>query len=775
MKIEQVSNPVRLLAFLATFGIWQTTFAQDGEERVLDEVTVTAQKREQSLQDVPIAVSALSGESMEDAGILNMEDISRQVPSLEVQSSSSAQTTNFRLRRVGNLGNIPTFEPAVGVFIDGAYRSRAVFGASDLFDIERIEVLRGPQSTLYGKNVTAGVLGIYTQAPADTFTGSLELTGGSIDSPDSANMYHAKGGLSGPLGDNVRGSLGFSYSSADPTMTQALAGGVGEDANDKNRYSIRGQLHWDITDALDARLIVGAVSQDDETYTADVFYDPNGFVPIILGVWQGAGVSTPCADNDAHNRIGCSRLANTEVFDSTEATLLLNYELANGWTFNSVTSWDWFKAELAQDDVVQLSAPVLRFHDTQESESFQQEMRFASAGGESVDWLAGVFYYSNEFKRGDDGKRPMFLSDTLSAHPAVGAVNNLLFGLPIPIAADGQIGIHASNQDTDYLGVFGQATFNISDRISVTAGVRWQEESKDAAILHSVNDPSPSVISLLLAPAAVSGTLSRDTDKVTWSLSPQYFVTDETMLFATIANGFKSGGFNTGFGGIPISSREFKDEDIMHYEAGLKTTLADGRAQLGASLFMTNYDDYQDAAFVGSQFTVGNAEEVELTGFELDGSVLIGESLTADFALSYADLEYKAHTSGQCYPGRAPDSPTNAAACDLSGEKPVNAPEWKTHLGIQYDNELSFGDFYARADWAWTDEYNTSFSADPRLLQDAYSWVNFRTGIRWSNFDVVLWANNLLDETVVNFDAVQNVYAGATDASYQSFLQPPRS
>jgi len=433
-------------------------------------------------------------------------------------------------------------------------------------------------------------------------------------------MLHAKGGVSGPLSESLRGSLGFAYDSTDPTMTQALAGGVGEDTNDKDRYSVRGQLQWDMTDALDARLIVGVVGQDDKSVTADVFYDPNGFVPTILGTWQAFGVSTPCTDNDAHNRTGCTRIANTEVFDSTEATLLLNYELANGWALNSVTSWDWFKTELAQDDVVQLSAPVLKFHDTLESESFQQEIRL-SGSSETVDWLGGVFYYTNEFKRGDDGNRPMFIFDTLSAHPAVVAINNALFGLPIPIAADGQIGIHASNQDTDYLGVFGQATFNMSDRFSVTAGVRWQEESKDAAILHSVNDPSPSVVSLLLAPAAVSGALSRDTDKVTWSLAPQFSVTDETMLFATIANGFKSGGFNTGFGGIPISSREFKDEDIMHYEAGLKTTLADGRAQLAASMFMTNYDDYQDAAFVGSQFTVGNAEEVELTGFELDGSV----------------------------------------------------------------------------------------------------------------------------------------------------------
>lgn len=748
--------------------------AQDSAtDKALEEVLVTSQKREQSLQDVPIAVSALSADAMDNAGILDMADVARQVPSLEVQSSTNAVTTNFRLRRVGNLGNIPTFESAVGVFIDGAYRSRSVFGAGDLFDVERIEILRGPQSTLYGKNVTAGVVAIYTKAPSDAFTWSGEVTTGIIDAANNATMLQAKGGVSGPLTDNLNGSLGFSYGYNQETMRQALAGGVGEDANDLDRYSIRGQLQWDITDALDARLILGTVNKDDKAYTSDVFYDPNGFLPVILGTFQAFGVSTPCTDNDPHNRVGCSQVANTTDFESNEATLILNYAMANDWSMTSITSWDWYKVKLTQDDVIQVSAPVLKFHDTQESESFQQELRLASAGGEAVDWLAGFFYYTNEFKRGDDGKRPMFLADSLSAHPAVLAIHQALLGAPFPMAANGQLGMHASNQDTDYLGIFGQATWNLNDRFSITAGLRWQEEEKDAKIRNWVNDPTPSIVSLLLIPSWIGGELSRDTDKVTWSLSPQYFVTDDTMLFATIANGFKSGGFNTGFGSLSMDNREFQDEDIMHYEAGFKSTLMDGRMRLGASLFMTTYEDYQDAAFVGAQFSVGNAEEAELTGFELDGLVLIGDNLTADFAISYADFEYKKHTSGQCYPGRAPDSPTNPVACDLSGEKPVNAPEWKTHIGLQYDRELSFGGFYARGDWSWTDKYNTSFSADPRLVQDAYSWVNLRTGIHWGNYEVALWVNNLLDETVVNFDAVQNLYAG--DGSYQSFLQAPRS
>ena len=149
---------------------------------------VTAQKREQSLQDVPLAVSAMTEEGMLQAGISDIEDLSRQVPSLSVQNSNGVMTSNYRMRRVGNIGNIPNFEPAVGVFLDGAYRSRPFFSSGDMFDIERIEVLRGPQSTLYGKNTTAGVLAIYTRSPAESFEGNASLDVGNVDGAQDATM-----------------------------------------------------------------------------------------------------------------------------------------------------------------------------------------------------------------------------------------------------------------------------------------------------------------------------------------------------------------------------------------------------------------------------------------------------------------------------------------------------------------------------------------------------------------------------------------------------------
>ena len=774
------------LAVLATLGAAHplSVNAQQEEVRKLEEIVVMAQKVEQSLQDAPLAVSALSADALVDAGVQNMSDVSRQAPVLEMQSSVSPIMTNFRIRRVGNLGNIPTFEPAVGLFVDGAFRSRAIFGATDLFDVERIEILRGPQSTLYGKNTTAGVIGIYTAAPADVFSARGEATLGSIDGgAGDADSTQFKAVLSGPLGDRWGASLGGSYSANDEIMGEALTNS-GEPANDTNRQAVRGQLEWDATDALNLRLIVGAVQEDDNKETSDIFIDPAGpLATQVLPVWRQFGVSDTCTDNDPHNRITCVNQAITTDLDAQEATLLGKYSFDNGMTLNTITSWDHFMFKGTMDDVAQMMAPLLRFHDRQESESLQQEVRLSSAADQTVSWLGGAFYYTNEFTRGEPNDPATFLGDTLSSHPAVGAINRVLLGppgsplpFPVPAAAPGQLGFLASNLDTEYVGVYGQSIWNLSEQFLITGGVRWQEETKEANIRQWVNNPAPSIISLALSPAAISAEgLEHDASEVTWSVTPQWRVTDNAMLFATAAHGFKSGGFNTGFGRLPIAQREFQDEDIMHYEAGAKFDLLNGRMRLAASLFNTVYDEYQDAAFVGGQFTVSNAERAKLEGAELEGALMIGERLNADFAVSYADLIYDKNTHGQCYPGRTPDSTTTPGACDLSGEHPVNAPEWKTHLGLQYDQPVSWGELFTRADWSWTSEYNTSFSADPRLKQDAYSWVNLRAGTRWKNYEVAFWVDNVTDETVVNLDAVVTLYASPRDGSYQSLLQNPRS
>ena len=379
---------------------------------------------------------------MQQAGVSDIKDLARQVPSLQVQTNTSPLAMNYRIRRVGNIGNIPTFEPAVGVFQDGAFRNRPVFSAGDMFDVDRIEILRGPQSTLYGKNTTAGVVAVYTRKPAEEFEGSAELTAGNLEGASDAALYRFVGGVSGPLTDTLGGSLGLSYSTNDHVSESALSVSD-EDANDLERGAVRGQLQWEPTDALSVRLIGGVLQQDDDQYTSDLYIEPGSGAAQAGAVLRQFGLAESCASNDPTDLEHCSRNAVTSDVDAREATLLVDYALANEWTITSISSWDWFEFKGTSDDVAQLAAPLLKLHDTQEGESWQQELRLASAGGETVDWLGGVFWYQNEFDRGDGGDRPIFLEDTYSAHPVPSLLLQRLFGtpFPVPFATPGQNGL----------------------------------------------------------------------------------------------------------------------------------------------------------------------------------------------------------------------------------------------------------------------------------------------------------------------------------------------
>jgi iron complex outermembrane receptor protein len=319
-------------------------------------------------------------------------------------------------------------------------------------------------------------------------------------------------------------------------------------------------------------------------------------------------------------------------------------------------------------------------------------------------------------------------------------------------------------------------TLSLAGRWAVDAAVRWAREEKRARIANAVTQPGVSVVSALLTPAtspdgeSVNGTIRRESEAVTWELTPQFRIDDERLLFATWARGGKFGGFNTGFGSAPLAAREFDDETVNHYEVGGRFTLA-GRTRLSASTFRTDYRDFQDATFASAQFTIGNAELARLQGAELEAEFLLGARTRANLGLSYADLRYERNTTGMCHPGRSPDGST-PGSCDLSGERPVLAPEWQAQIGVEQEFTVGSLQAGARLDWSWTDRYNTSFSADPRLVQPGYHEVGARVSLRLNeSVTVVLSGDNMLDETVVYFDSVLNFF---NDASYQSYLAGPR-
>lgn len=741
------------------------------EDAQLESVIVYAQKRAATLQDVPVSLSTLTGEELASAGIIDIEDLASAVPTLDLQSSVSPVTTTLRIRRVGSLGNIPTFEPDVGLFVDGAFRSRSLLGSGELLDVDHVEVLNGPQSSLYGKNVSAGVVAVYTRKPGGVFAGEAELTGGLIDAPGSAGQGRARVSLGGPISGTLGGSLAAAWSQHGTTLSNALPGGA--DGNDLARATLRGQLLWSPSDELELRLLGGHLRERGDQGESDVYLAPGARSTTLATALQQLDPGAVCPDNQPHDRTTCSVATNHLDLEATDLTLVANYRLANGWTITSTSSWDQYQDQRDEDDLAQLFTPLLFFHDSERGTSVQEELRLASAESAHVAWLAGVSWYANDYQRGSGGARPMFGPN---GPQTFGPIWQSTLG--IPLALPGQLGIHDSSVDTDYYSAFAQVAWPLGERLALDGAARWQKEDKHGYINNSVTQPGISVISVVLAPstapggAPVNGSLRRSTDYFTWSLTPRFRISDDVMTWLTLARGGKSGGFNTGFGNAPLSAREFADETIDHLELGGRATILDGRMQLSATAFQTKYHDYQDAAFIAGQFSVGNADRVDLQGMELDIRTLLGTSNTASLAVSLADLTYAAHTTGMCYPGRVPDG-SLPQSCDLSDEHPIDAPPWVINATLQHDHPTSWGNVSGRLDVSWTDQYNTSFSADPRLVQESYFNVGLRLALQMHDrYELVVWGDNLFDQRVANIDSVLNLF---NDASYQSFLTEPRS
>jgi iron complex outermembrane recepter protein len=731
----------------------------------LETLIVYAQKRAAPLADVPLAVTTVSHEELAAAGLDDLDTLAAYTPVLDVQRSVGAATTTLRIRRIGTLGNVPTLEPAVGLFVDGAYRQRS-FLAADLLDIGRVEVLAGPQSTLYGRNVSAGVVALYTREPPAKPEAWGEIAGGTLDVAGSPTILATKAGVGGPLSSAVSVSLAAAYSQHGHTMFNALAGMP--DGEDRSRWTWRGQAQW-INESVRVRLIAGYLQEYDDQGESDVYLAPGSRSAGIAATLAQRGLAPVCPDNIPDNRRTCSVATNQLDLTALDLTLIADVSLPNDWTLTSTTGWDSYDARRVEDDVVQLFAPILYFHDLQAGTAAQEELRVATPVDARVSWLGGVFYYGNTFERGARGSEPTF-----------GPNGSLAFNSmwPTPYALPDQHGVHDSRTTAKYWSVFAEATWNLSQRLQLITGLRWHREDREASIANSVTRPGASIVANVLTPAtsptgaAVNGTVERSSDALTWSITPRYRVSDHLMTYATVARGSKPGGFNNGTGNAPLSAREFGDETIRHYEIGARTAVVAGRVHLSAAAFRTEYHDYQDAVFAMGQFAVGNVERVDLTGFEVAGRAALGARTHLDLSASFADLKYARHTAGVCYPGRTPDG-SLPQSCNLSGERPVNAPPWEIHLGLDHTAPVRWGSLFGRIDWSWTDRYDTTFSADPRLVQEGHHDVGARLGTRIGDaYEITLWGRNLLDENVVQITGLLNFFS---DTSWQSFLGEPRS
>jgi iron complex outermembrane receptor protein len=728
------TKPLAAALVLATYGAG--AMAQPG---VLEEVIVTAQKRSESLQDVPVAVNAFSAETIQEAGINNANDLAIMTPSLNANVNTSPFTTRLTIRGIGTAQSDPALEPSVGLFVDGVFMSRSGLGTSDLTDIERIEVLQGPQGTLYGKNANAGAISIITKRPnLEEFEGYVEASVGDY------SMGKLTAAATGPLGDTVAYRLSGNIHQRDGYYDN---GGVGiDDSNDVDDWNLQGKLLWEPTDRLSMLLSAAHVDRDTTCCGAD---STQGDAVQQELINQGFSPDK----NDPYDYKVATSYQDAFTMESDVASLHIEYEM-DGASVTSITAWNDYDYTTSYDtDRSQLD--VLIVHDEHsKGDSFSQELRLDTSLGDNLDYMLGAFYYEQTTHRGDGSPVVFFGEDFIT----IADQQDLPFPFPTIgfVAQPGDYVAYKNIWDNETLALFGQATWHIGERWHVTGGLRWTDEERKADLFSEGFSTAPlagtfKFVDTISTP--IDASLDRSGDNVDWLARLAYDVGDNSMVYASASTGTKSGNFN-GVNGTP-EEREFDDEDTTSYELGVKSTLLDSTLRINAAAFYTEVDDYQFQALApaGIGTLVSNDGEVEVSGVDIQVDAVPLPNLTLTAGLLYMN---KYEVTDGVNKGR--ELPWTA---DYSG-----------NLGATLVFPLADGAIYLRGDYIYMDDHAI------RIADSLEEWdiddrelLNLKVGWRNDNWNISVWGKNLTDDEYAAQTSARFLLTG----SVQYFLAPPRT
>ena len=724
------------------------------ESAVLEEVVVTAQKREQNLQDVPISVVAVSGEQISEQGYGELTDITASLPNVTVNEGALGDV--LFVRGVGSGFNIG-FEQSVATFIDGVYFGRGLQSRNAFLDIERVEVLRGPQVTFFGNNAIAGALNITTRNPGDEFEGSATLSW-----EDGTDTLMGEFSAGGPLSETLGARLALRYVDQDGWQTNVT---TGDEEPQEKRYAGRLTFDWSPSENFSA--IVKYQKEETETSGRALqavgcpppngLQGPNGYC-LTYGVLSG----DPRADFEFNDKRfgpgpGGPFPTNGDFndLDSQAGILTLNWFLGD-YTLTSVTSYSEYDDHRSQSGAG-LAGPypnpgpppfdlIYNFEHVQEDfDQLSQELRVVSPGGETFDWLAGVYYQESNLEATND-------------------------------FAVGPTGTRLSNhdQDEESWSAFGSMTWNVSNELRLALGLRYSDVDKEvdrvqilaqnAGNLRLGNadpiDPANPLFGFLVfAFGWENGELQsdRNDDKWTPSINVQYDLSDSVMGYASFSSGFKAGGFDEQNGSLDPDAMNFEPETVDSFEIGVKSTLLDGAMNLNAALFRNEYDDLQVTTFDGViNFLVSNAASSVTQGLELDMLWQVTDSLRIGFQGAYLDASYDDRPNGQCtsdqaagvVPGCDFSDPSNPVQ-DLTDETLPWAPEYSGNVSLAHVLTLSSGyTVDSMVQLVFESEFESADDNEPFLQQDDYTKVDlsFRLTAPGDHWDVSLIGKNIFDE-----------------------------
>lgn len=763
----------------------------------LEEIVVTAQKRAEDIQQVPISISTFSGDFMQDSGISTLQELGHYTPNLTLSHSSQVANQRIIMRGVGSVGN-NAIDPSVAVFIDGVYYPRPSSVVGGLTDVDMVEVLRGPQGTLFGRNASMGALNIRTRQPTQDFEAQVR---GSVGNYGAFNVAGAAGG---GLSDDVAGRLSFHYSDRNGYGSNSFnSGNSRAEVGAWKEGSVRGKLKFSPSDDLD--ITVGAdysridnqgpvVEVKSDTVLTPQYQtvlglvlDPNSVPGAVPPGALGLG-PVPDTSNtyDFHINQDHQDRARDEQWG---VDAHIDWRV-NGYTVRSISAYRKWQNHTFES-ALRLPEDLLNRVTDYETRTFSQELQLLSPTGGRFQYVAGLYYYHENYNINQDfDLGPDFchaasnaayllqyqavlqatMGNVAAANAAGLGSSGLAYGACNPPVSLLQGAVQADfHQTVNSYAAYGQLTFNINDRLRLTGGLRWTRDEKDGSFAQEVNNIALSPALLDLRVTEPKSNLTFNDDRLTWTANLSYDVTDDIMAFLAYSTGYKSGGFNSeGFNSIGLAnntSRVFDSETVDDYEAGVKSRFFDNRVQANMTLYRTEISNFQDRQFDGVNFFVQNAGKLTQQGVELDLTARPVDQLYAMAGVSYLDSNFDSYPNATNLPAVVAATqatnrvrtamllpPVPVPPLDLTGKRNHFSPEWQLSLLGEWTDALPGTDmnWFLRGEYQYIGDQNVGAETNqnPQSIQKGYSLVNSRLGLRGpgNKWELAAYVRNATDK-----------------------------
>ncbi len=694
-----------------------------GNAKQLEEVVVTAQKREQSLQDVAISVAVVSGDELARRNKTQISDLSKLVPGFTFGQGTSDAGRNIFVRGIGTQSFSRSVEQSVGTVVDGVVAASLGGSLLDFSDVARIELLRGPQGMLFGKNASAGLLSITTKNPTPDLSTGFGVRYGS------ENLLNLTGYVSGPIiEDTLLGRISAFSNTRDAALENTFPGA--DDMNDRDDSGLRAKLRWLVSEDFDAQLNYNHIERKQDCCIGPLRDVIPGSVADLEGGPAGDDVD--------------------EIFDQdrsrgeTEAdvfSLELNYTLGE-YLLTSITSYSEETVFSAALSDLFARTPLPLNNSAGAYEQFTQELRLTSPEDRTISYVAGLYYFDWELERSFDRVIDLY---------GVGQC-------PAPDCGSITLTNYHDNTNTS-MAAFGQLTWNLGDRARLSAGLRY---NNDEISIDQTVGFFPGTI-----PEAPPGSIQAETSNrdLSWRLIGELDIAEDAMLYASIARGYKGPGSNSLPSG-PSSGEVFVDPEIpTNYELGLKSQWLQNRVRFNGAVYHTEFKDFQASAQVPNAFPpiffLTNAGELETTGVEIEINAQVLDNLVVQAAVAYTDAIFSDWKDAPCYSLQTVEQGCVNEIQDLTGADMPVSPDWAYNLTADYYIPFASQPFtgFVSGTWFWQDEVMYDTTNNPLHEGESYGTFDLATGISADNgtYSLQFFVQNLFDEFHVNSLSGQSV------------------